>query len=349
MDPSIYRLLDANFNRAREGLRVIEDCARFVLDDPTISGMAKLLRADLQTVHEALGPDVLLTSRDTPGDVGAGIVTDAELARADVAQVVSAACKRLSEALRTIEEYTKLLRPAMTGRVEKLRYGSYTLEQRIGSRLQTTGRMAEGGLYAILSSDLCKQSVRQTAEAVLAAGVKIIQLREKHTPDDQFYALACELRQLTDQHDALFIVNDRADIAALTGADGVHLGQGDLPLADVRRLLRPGALVGRSTHSLADAQHAVHEGADYIGFGAVFDTTTKAKPIRVGTEMLIDVLVGVPDSLPVVAIGGITLKNLPEVRQAGARWVAVSSALCQADDPELAARELIAAIASTDR
>lgn len=348
MGSSVYRLLDANFNRAREGLRVIEDCARFVLDDPTISGMAKQLRADLQTIHDTLGPDLLLTSRDTPGDVGTGIVTDAELTRTDMSQVVSAACKRLSEALRTIEEYTKLLAPAMAGRVEKLRYDSYTLEQRISSRLQTAGRMAQGGLYAILSSDLCKRSVRQTAEAVLAAGVRVIQLREKHTPDDQFYALACELRQLTNQHDALFIVNDRADIAAMSGADGVHLGQNDLPLADVRQLLRPGAMVGRSTHSLADTEHAIHEGADYIGFGAVFDTTTKTKPIRVGTATLAEVIAAVPQSLPVVAIGGITLETLPQVRQAGARWVAVSSALCQADDPESAARNMIAAITSAE-
>ncbi len=333
MDPSIHRLLDANFNRAREGVRVIEDCARFVLDDPAISALAKGLRSQLQTIHDRLGPDVLLTSRDTSGDVGTSLNTETELARADMRQIVSAACKRLSEALRTIEEYTKLVAPDGTSSTaEQLRYESYTLEQRILGRLATFDRLTTGGLYAVVSSNLCRHSVKQTVEAILSAGVRVIQLREKHTPDDQFYAMAVEVRQLTADHDALFIVNDRPDIAALTGADGVHLGQGDLPIADVRRLLKPGALVGRSTHSLNDAHGAIHEGADYIGFGAIFDTSTKDNPIRVGTDLLAEVLAEVPSTLPVVAIGGITPDTLPEVLDAGAKWVAVSSALCQADD-----------------
>jgi thiamine-phosphate pyrophosphorylase len=346
MDPSIYRLLDANFNRAREGIRVVEDCARFVLDDPALSGLAKNLRSQLQAIHDVIGPDVLLTSRDTPGDVGTALSTDTELARADLQQIVSAACKRLTEALRTVEEYTKLIAPSAARQAEQLRYQSYTLEQRILGRLATLDRMNTGGLYAIVSSHLCVRSVPQTVKDLLAGGVKIIQLREKDTPDDQFYAMAAEVRQLTTDHDAMFIVNDRADIAAMSGADGVHLGQDDLPLADVRRLLRPGALVGRSTHSMSDVSGAIHEGADYIGFGAIFDTTTKTNPICVGTDLLTEVLSEVPSSLPVVAIGGITLETLPLVRQTGASWVAVSSALCQADDPQITAREFITAMAT---
>ncbi len=338
----IYRILDANFNRAREALRVAEDCARFALNDPAIAAAAKELRSKLKEVLDSLPADQLIASRDTPGDIGTDLTSPTEGRREGLADVAVAACKRLTESLRTIEEYCKTIAPQAALAVERMRYSAYTLEQRLTGRLMVAGRMAEAGLYAIVSSDLCGGSLLAVARGILAGGANVIQLREKDATDIDFLALAAELRQLTNEMGGLLIINDRPDIAAIVGADGVHLGQDDLPVAEARRLLRPGALVGRSTHSLGQVRTAVDEGADYIGFGAIFDTATKAKPIVVGTEALAEVLAEV--SLPVVAVGGITADNIPQLRAVGAKCVAVSSAICTAENPQAAAAAIVAAL-----
>jgi thiamine-phosphate pyrophosphorylase len=165
----------------------------------------------------------------------------------------------------------------------------------------------------------------------------VIQLREKGVPDDELLAQAAELRELTDETGRIFIVNDRPDIAAIVGADGVHLGQHDLPIAEARRLLRPGAIIGRSTHSLAEARAAINAGPDYLSIGSVFPSGTKdVQPV--GLETVREVATAV--SLPIVAIGGITAENAASVLKAGATCVAVCSAVCDSDDP----RSAVAAI-----
>ncbi len=338
----IYRILDANFNRAREALRVIEDCGRFALNDPAITATAKTLRSELTELLAQLPADRMITSRDTPGDIGTDLTSPTEHKREDMADVVAAAASRLGESLRTIEEYSKTVAPQCTLSVERMRYNSYTLAQRLTSRLLVAGRMADSGVYAIISRHLCKGSLLQTARAILAGGARVLQLREKDMADKQILATAAELRELTDEMDRLLIINDRPDIAAIVAADGVHLGQDDLPISDVRRLLRPGAIVGRSTHTLAQAKAAVNEGADYIGFGAIFDTATKTNPIVVGCDQLQAVLAEV--SLPVVAIGGITAGNVGELADVGAKCVAVSSAICSADDPKAATAAIAAGL-----
>ena len=130
---------------------------------------------------------------------------------------------------------------------------------------------------------MCEGSIREIARAAIAGGADVIQLREKDVNDDECLAMAAELRELTDETGRILLINDRPDIAAIVGADGVHLGQHDLPIAEARRLLRPGAIVGRSTHSLAQAQAAVAEGADYIAVGPIFATATKDAGPAVGT------------------------------------------------------------------
>ncbi len=338
----IYRILDVNFNRAREALRVAEDCGRFALNDPAIAATAKNLRSELKEVLDGLPADKMMVARNTPGDTGTELASPTESKREGVADVAIAACKRLTESLRTIEEYCKAIAPECSLNIERMRYNAYTLEQRLTSRLMVAGRMAEAGVYAIVSRSLCSGSLLQTARAILAGGARVIQLREQSAPDKETLAMAAELRELTDEMDRLFIVNDRPDIAAIVGADGVHLGQDDLPISEARRLLRPGAIVGRSTHSLAQAKAAANEGADYIAFGAIFDTATKDNAIIVGPGQLKEVLAAV--SLPVVAVGGITARNVPELTAVGAKCVAVSSAICCADDPKAAVAEIVKAM-----
>ena len=330
-----YRILDANFNRAREALRVVEDCGRFALNDVAVTAMAKNLRSDLTEILEEMPVAEFVASRDTPGDIGTDITSPGEMRRVDLADVAAAACKRLTEALRTIEEYSKFVAPEVVLKAERMRYNAYTLEQRLVSRLAVSKRMADVRLYVLISSSPCRGSLRETARAAIAGGADAIQLREKEAPDAQLLAMAAELRELTDETNRLLIINDRPDIAAIVGADGVHLGQHDLPIAESRRLLRPGAVVGRSTHSLAQARAAVNEGADYIAVGPVFTTATKDAGAPVGTKLLKDVLAEV--TLPVVAIGGINAENAGEVAAAGAQCLAVSSAICNADNITAAA------------
>ncbi len=339
----VYRILDANLNRAREALRVAEDYARFLLDDPALSGTCKSLRSELQQIAQALPADALLAARDTPGDVGTAITTDTERARPDPSAVVSAACKRLSEALRTLEEYAKLVAPPLAGRLEALRYRSYGLEPRMRAGGERRRRFGEVRLYLLLTRNLCRHDPLATARAALAGGVGCLQVREKTTDAGALLAWCHQVRALTDEAGALLIVNDRPDVASLCGADGVHLGQDDLPAGAVRSLLGPERLIGVSTHSLAQARTAQADGADYIGVGPMFATTTKdAGPIQ-GPALLAEVARNV--DVPQVAIGGITADNAPQLVAAGGRCVAVCGAILQADDPKRAAETIRAAMA----
>ena len=334
----IYRILDANFNRAREALRVAEDCGRFALNDPAVTAIAKNLRSELKEVLSALPADEFVASRDTPGDIGTEISSPSEPKRGSMRDVAIAACKRLSEALRTIEEYSKMLSPEQVLSVERMRYDSYTLEQRLISRLSVAKRFADVKLYVLISSTQCNGSLLQTVRDIIAGGADAVQLREKHTPDNVLHAMAAEIRELTDETDRLFIVNDRPDIAAIVGADGVHLGQDDLPIAEARRLLRPGAIVGRSAHSMAQLHAAVNEGADYVSMGPIFETTTKDAGQPVGTALLAEAVAAT--DIPVVPVGGITAGNVDQIIAAGGQRAAVSAAVCKADNPKSAAEVL---------
>ena len=181
------------------------------------------------------------------------------------------------------------------------------------------------GLYVITDA-LRAGGHLPIARAALAGGARIIQLRDKNTPLPDLLPLAYQLRQLTRQHRALFIVNDRADLAICADADGVHLGPDDLPVGAVRRLLGPHRLIGASCGTKEEALAAYHAGADYIGCGAVFGTQTKSDAgDAIGLEALRAVVQATP--LPVAAIGGITLDNIASTHQAGAAMAAVITAI----------------------
>ena len=331
----IYRILDANFNRAREALRVAEDCGRFALNDPAVTAMAKNMRSDLREILELMPTDEFLSARDTAGDIGTEITSPSEPRREGLMDVAIAACKRLTGSLRSIEEYSKVVAPETTIQIERMRYNAYTLEHRLIGRFMVGKRFADVRLYALVGKQSCPNGLRDTTRRVIAGGADAIQLREKDVPDDQLLAQAAELRELTDATGRLLIINDRADIAAMVGADGVHLGQHDLPINEARKLLRPGAIVGRSTHNLAEAHAAVNEGADYIAIGPIFDTTTKEAGPPVGLELLRQISQEIP--LPITAVGGINPSNARDLFAAGAGCVAVCSGICGADDPQAAA------------
>ncbi len=195
------------------------------------------------------------------------------------------------------------------------------------------------GLYAIVDPERCAgRDPLEVAEAILRGGCAVLQLRAKRMPDRERLALMRALRERAHARDVAFVVNDRPDLALLAGADGLHLGQDDVAIADARRIV--GAMwIGRSTHDLAQARAAIEEGADLIGFGPVFATRSKENPDPVvGLERLAEVVRSVP--VPVVAIGGIGEVDAARVRATGAPLAACISALGEASDPERVARAM---------
>jgi thiamine-phosphate diphosphorylase len=187
-------------------------------------------------------------------------------------------------------------------------------------------------LYAIIDPEQTRsRPAQRVLSALLEAGVSILQLRVKSLPPVDFLELAKELRAVTRAHHCQLIINDRIDIALACDADGVHLGQDDLPLSAGRKLMGQ-KIVGISTHDLDQARAAERDGADYIGFGPMFGTRTKATGYEArGAEMLQQIRRAV--TLPIVAIGGITAANVQEVWEAGADSVAIISDVLHDADP----------------
>jgi thiamine-phosphate pyrophosphorylase len=332
------RILDANANRAREALRVLEDHCRFVLNDAFLSGRLKTLRHELTAALAELPASLLLQSRDTEHDVGAGITTPQEQERASLTHVVQANAKRLQEALRSLEEFGKVLSPKLGQAMEQLRYQVYTLERALVIGADARQRLADARLYVLVTDAGCRASLAGTIREAVEGGADIVQLREKNLPDRVLLERAKQVRQQTRQLGVLFLVNDRPDVALLAEVDGVHLGQEDVPLQEARRLLGPDALIGVSTHDLTQVRRAVLEGASYIGIGPTFQSRTKSFDAFPGLDFIRAAVA--ETSLPAFALGGIRPDNVAQVVAAGCRRIAVSEVICAAEDPRGVARAL---------
>lgn len=339
---SILRVLDANANRAREALRVLEDYARFVLNSPSLSADLKAIRHDLTTALLPILADAIL-HRDTTGDVGTTNKTAAELAREDIAHVVTAAGKRFGEAIRCLEEFAKTINPAIAAKLESIRYRFYTVEQTLALTLHSSSRFSAVRLYVLITQAHCAGRPWQSvAEQAIAGGADCLQLREKDLDAGEMLTRAREFIALCRKHNVISIINDRVDVALVTDADGVHVGQTDLPVRDVRRILGRSRIIGVSTHCLDHARQAVLDGADYIGVGPVFRSTTKARDILPGLEYARQVAAEI--NIPAVAIAGINADNIAQVISTGLRAVAVTAAVTEQPDVAGAARQLKNAI-----
>lgn len=337
MNGAVLRLIDANANRAREGLRVVEDFARFVLDDKELSAALKEIRHGLTSVLGPLLGEAIL-HRDTPGDVGTANKTQAELRREDVTEVVTAAGKRLGEALRALEEYLKTIAPSDAGKVEQLRYRFYDIEQRLARTLRPANRFADVRLYVLITEKCCRRDWLEAAEEALIGGADCLQLREKELESGELLRRARRLVDLCRRHARLCIINDRADIAILSDADGVHVGQDDLPAVEARKLIGRSKILGVSTHRIEQARRAMLDGADYIGIGPIYRSPTKPRDFVAGLDYARQVTGEIP--IPAVAIAGITVANVDEVIETGVRCVAVTAAVLDCDDPRKATEEL---------
>jgi thiamine-phosphate pyrophosphorylase len=345
----LARLFDANFNRASEGLRLLEDVARFILNSSDLTTRAKDLRHALRDIagslaasNPALDPVALLASRDTPGDVGTSISTPSELRRETLASAVASAAGRTAEAIRVIEEAAKLSGVTTAAqKAEAARYSIYELHKRIALALGT-GRAQQWSLCVLLSEHLCTHMHwLKVAELAIEGGADCLQLREKTMDGGELLARARSLIALARPAGVTVFINDRPDIAMLSGADGVHVGQHDLPLTEVRKLAGLSLLVGVSTGNLDEARRAVLDGADVCGVGPMFPTQTKHKPILAGPDYLAAYLADPTTArTPHLAIGGIGPENVSRLAETGGLGVAVSSCVCSAPDPAEVCRAL---------
>lgn len=334
---AVYRILDANLDRAREGLRIIEEWCRFGRNDAVLTEQCKAMRQTLAQWHR---PE-LRFARDTPGDPGTDLTHPQESERPDLPALLLANFCRVQEALRVLEEYAKLYNPEMAGGCKQLRYEVYTLERRVLGR-DRRQQLQAAHLYLVTAPS---QNLFGVVENALQAGVRLVQYREKTAADPVRLTQAQKLRALCQQYNALFIMNDRVDLAVAVDADGVHLGQEDTPIAIARQLLGPERLIGLSTHNPGELDRAIAEGADYVGVGPVYETPTKPGRPAAGFDYVR--YAAAHCALPWYAIGGMDGGNVSEVRQAGAQRVAVVRAIMQAENPAIATQTLLNQLGAT--
>jgi len=327
----VERMLDANANRAAEGLRVLEDVARFALDDADCAAAAKDLR---HAVRRALPPGAS-DWRDTAGDVGETIKASDEGLRPGPVAVVRANAARVQEALRVLEEGLKLSGGAYR-EVEAARYRSYRLESDLLARLPAW-RLWQARLYVLVDTTLCNDPVA-VAAAAARGGAGVVQLRAKTLGPRAYRDLAARTQDAVRAAGALFVVNDHVAVARAIAADGVHVGQDDLDPRDVRQVVGPRCAVGVSAHTPEQAL-AGQQVADYLGLGPMFATTTKPhEPCR--GPGLLDAVRG-QLRVPSYAIGGLDAARLAELRPRLPHGAAVAGAVCRAADPERAAADLL--------
>jgi thiamine-phosphate pyrophosphorylase len=344
----LLRMIDANLNRSSEGLRVLEDVARFLLNDAELSQRLKDIRHALARETKSLSVG-LLSKRDSEHDVGArmgaGYEPETKQSLQDLSGLVTANAKRVEESLRVVEELAKLPDISSTlnsASFEQTRFALYTLERDLISRISRRDKIKRMlGLYVILDKQfLLDRDELDIAGQIIEGGARVIQLRDKQSKKGELLLVAQKLKELCSQADVLFIINDYLDLAMAVDADGLHVGQEDLPLSVIRRELPIDKIVGCSVTTLSQATKAQAEGADYIAVGSIFPTTTKKGATVVGVDMLKELKRTV--SVPLVAIGGINQNNIGEVVSAGADAIAVISAVLGEEDVRGAVQKLTA-------
>lgn len=361
---SVLRIIDANLNRAREAARVVEEHCRFLRDDAATAAQLKSIRHALASLESAIGTANLVAARDTAHDVGTGIEGSAEYRRESPESVLTANLRRLQEALRVLEEYSKgggTGLPAIPGesirQLEQARYTAYQVERQITSASASSRRerLTRQRLMLVVTSSLCSPCTpEEVIRAALTAGVRCFQLREKDGSDRERMAriesLAGVIRDAAGESggDApLVIVNDRVDFALALNADGVHLGQDDLGIPEARRIAGPDLLIGKSARNQAELNGALLAGADYLGAGSMFQTLTKQKVILNGPAWGAEASALAADT-PVFCIGGISPANLAGLIAAFPPGkpprIAVSSAVCRSPDPGNACKALLSAL-----
>ena len=334
-DNRIAQLIDANLDRAREGLRVMEDWCRFGLKRSDFSIQIKDWRQQLGVHHHNIYRKARLTSNDP----AMGVSHPLQKVRSTPCAVFIANSSRVQEALRVIEEFTRITDPKLCEIASKIRYETYAIEIKVLNMTEGINRrqtLKDCSLYLITKNSRALEDIVLQA---LKAGVKIVQYREKLLHDKAKISQAKHLASLCKKYNSLFIVNDRIDIALAVDADGIHLGQEDIPPKIARELLGAEKIIGRSTHCLEDIKNAELEGCDYIGIGPIFPSKTKKKLNPIGINYLKK---GLNETLlPAFAIGGINSSNLNELNNINNLRIAISDAIINSTNPHKTTEELL--------
>jgi len=334
------RIIDASLNRIGEGLRLLEEMARLTLNDAILTQQLKNMRHEMTRV-DWQRQQQLLQARDSEGDVGADMEAAGEEKQRDIPITIVANARRVQESLRVMEELAKV--PGLgldPEKFKKARFALYTIEKTLLSRVLRQDKIKRlFGLYVIIDTSALKErSHFEVASQAIRGGAKIIQLRDKVHSKKELLVIAEKLKILCAEQGVPFIMNDELDVALAVDADGLHVGQDDLPINIARRLLPIDKILGCSARSVEKATMAQSDGADYIAVGAMYPTPSKETSEVVGPEMLKQIRQAV--TLPLVAIGGINAGNVSGVLAAGADSVAVISAVLGAEDIEEASRRI---------
>lgn len=330
----MLRLIDANFNRLREGLRVIEDIARFTLNLPVFEEI-KNIRHSLKEA-ESFHYEQNLASRNSEEDLGRKPF-ESEEKRDSLQNVLLANFKRVQESLRSLEEVFKIHEKKFIRIFKDLRYQSYTLEKKVMLALKKNFDLS---LYLVTDSRQNKIPLESLAEEAILGGVTFIQLREKHLSDRSIIEIAKKVKSVCQKYHVPFIIDDRPDLCMILDLDGIHLGQEDISIDDARRILGYHKIIGKSTHSLEQANSAVREDIDYFAFGPLFKTPTKDYT-PVGLDLIDPIReISSRSGIPVVFIGGITDQTIDLISKHQIQSIAVVREIMSAQNPKTAAQEL---------
>ena len=320
-DVRIAQIIDANLDRAREGLRVLEDWARFALGRKDLVKSIKNFRQNLGKHHLK----VYKESRNFIKDECTGLSHPAQFNRNNPNSIISSNAARVQEALRVIEEFSRDHNQNLCEISSEIRYEIYNLEiVLLEAQTNYSFRkiLNENDLYFIT---LDSKNLLEKIKNILEGGVKIIQLRFKQGKDSDNIKFAKKVRELCDNFGALFLINDRVDIALACKADGVHLGQNDMDIKSARNILGFSKIIGISASNEWDIKKGIQDGCDYLGIGPVFPTTTKKEKVPLGIDTLKSLTKDI--SIPWFAIGGIKQENIPLLKENNICKVAIISDL----------------------
>ena len=329
------QIIDANLDRAREGLRVLEDWARFALGRKDLVKSFKNFRQTLGKYHLKVYKD----SRNFINDQCAGLSHPEQFKRNNVSAIISSNAARVQEALRVIEEFSRDHNPNLCKLSAEIRYEIYKLEiVLLDAQSNYVNRkiLRENDLYFItIETDNLFEKIKN----ILEGGVKIIQLRCKKGKDSENIKFAIEIRELCNNFGALFLINDRVDIALACKADGVHLGQDDMDIKSARNILGFSKIIGISASNELDIKKAIQDGCDYLGIGPVFVTTTKKEKVPLGIDTLKSLTKDI--SIPWFAIGGINQEKISLLKGNNINKVAIIKDLVNSKNPKEKAIMLI--------
>ena len=327
-DLRVFQIIDANLDRAREGLRVLEDWARFGLGGNNFVAKIKNYRQILGKNHL----EVYKQSRNYIEDQFKGLTHQEQNNRKTPEQIICSNAGRVQEALRVVEEFSRLHNHKLSKIASEMRYEIYSLEidlLSLSNRKSSEEILKENNLYVITDQ---KENLLKIIEDILISGVKIIQHRFKKGTDKDNLEEAIKIKNLWKKYNSLFIVNDRVDIALASNADGIHLGQDDLDLKTARKLLGYSKIIGISANNKIDISTALKNGCNYIGIGPIFETVTKKDKKPLGIEKIKTLTKDL--NIPWFAIGGINSNNISYLKRNGFKKIALVSELMNSEDPK---------------